>query len=65
MKIHTIEAHDFVEVATIPYTGNNVGMTVYVGATDYMFNEKSYDNLVVRLEFYDVLLGNLVDGSYY
>ena len=57
--------HEFVEVETIPFAGDNVGMTVYVGATDFLFSDQMDTDLVVRLEFYDVLLGNLIEGSYY
>ena len=57
--------HDFMEIETIPFAGDNVGMTVYVGATDFVFSNSMEADLVVRLEFYDLLLGNLVEGSYY
>ena len=40
-------------------------MTVHIAATDFLFSEEAYQDLVVRLEFYDVLMGNLVDGSLY
>jgi len=63
--IREVIEHEFVEVETIPFTGDNVGMTVYVGATDFLFSDSRTTDLVVRLEFYDRLLGKLVEGSYY
>ena len=40
-------------------------MKVHIAATDFLFSDDAYRDLVVRLEFYDVLLGHLVDGSLY
>ena len=49
--------HDFTEVGTIGFDGDNLAMSVYIGATDFFFTESEVDDVVVRLEFYDVLLG--------
>ena len=61
----TAVRNDFVEVETIPYDDENVNMSVYVAATDYLFSDSTTTDVVVQLEFYDILLGHLVDGSYY
>lgn len=61
----SIVQHDFIEVETIGYNGYNIGMTIYIGATDFMFSDSTSTDVVVRFEFYDVLLGDLIDGSYY
>ena len=57
IEINEVIHHDFIEVETIPFDGKNVGMTVHIAATDFLFSENAYEDLVVRLEFYDVLLG--------
>ena len=58
-------SHDFIDVETIPFDGQNIGMKVHIAATDFLFSDDAYRDLVVRLEFYDVLLGHLVEGSLY
>ena len=61
----SIEENEFIEMDTIQYDGDNIGMAVYYGTVDKIWASPDDLSVVQQLDILSYVLGSLENDRYY